>query len=87
MQDTMINQTRIIWDCPTCDWSRVRNDDRDWDNRIIHHPVYGPIKNIDLYKMDIEKHDCEATRQARIRLKVPKKVKPRKLMIERKVRA
>lgn len=86
MQETMISQVRIIWDCPTCDWFRVRNDDREWDNRIIEHPVYGPIRNIDLYKKDIREHDCEETRQARLRIKHYDKLasKTRRLMIERR---
>lgn len=77
----------VVWECPECPWTRTRTDTREWDNQIIVHPVHGPVRNIELYRLDILSHDCETTRRIRLKYgfgKINKNTK--RLMIERKLR-
>lgn len=60
----------IIWQCPYCTWFRARTSREEWERTIIQHPLYGFITNFDAFARDVKHHNCQLTREARIRLGV-----------------
>lgn len=57
----------IIWQCPDCTWYRCRTRTPEWERTVIDHPVYGNTSNYNAYMNDVNLHNCEETRKARIR--------------------
>lgn len=74
------------WYCPRCHWYRDCPLIPEHQQRIIDHPVYGPISGYNSYLMDVTRHSCEATRAARERHGIPnvKRIIPYTRRIERR---
>jgi hypothetical protein len=38
-----------------------------WAKQKLSHPYYGRVTNLQLYELDITHHNCDATREIRIK--------------------
>lgn len=61
----------IEWQCPRCSWYRVRTNKEWWEKLVIQHPNYGNVTNFAAFQKDINSHDCEQVRLARLRYGYP----------------
>jgi len=66
-REFLFDKTFKAWKCPNCPWYRIRTNKEAWEKKIIMHPVYGFISQINAYYKDIAHHDCELTQDARDR--------------------
>ena len=64
------------WTCPRrCGWYRKYRQHPTWDQRVIYHPIYGPITSAMLVSKDIEEHKCASYLDARDRIMVIRQIR------------
>lgn len=51
-----------------CGYFRDVTDSQAWEQRIIHHPIYGNVPNHVIARRDVERHNCEIYLDAKERL-------------------
>jgi hypothetical protein len=49
--------------CPYCGWKRYVTSLYGWLNRLVYHPVYGPMTQYDVAKKDVACVTAEAARR------------------------
>lgn len=57
-------------DCPRmCGWYRDYTVTQEWGQRNVDHPLYGPIPNLELVRLDVRSHECNEYHNSLLRLR------------------
>lgn len=52
-----------------CGWFREYTASPEWSAKVVDHPLYGPIPELELVQLDVRTHECVEYHNSLVRLR------------------